>query len=815
MQTLTKLSVIILGICCLAWNYVTVFPTLGTVGGTVAVTGETDLTFVDGATATGTGTAISVTHGLTIAEGDLVLAFVDVNAVATIADNNGASAFAEAAEGTAAPGDPVGGRRAIYWRIAGASEPAAYAFTASYSTPWRVVVTQWTPDAGYNVQSPPFDVYPETNMDTGSSTAPDTGAITILNDASIAISIATEDGPSGTFTATPAGYTVAYKIDGANARPTAIYYKAVDAGSENPGAYTLDPTGDWGCEVFSLLPATGSDPSPPGGGIGYYVTQTGAGDTEPNGSVTNPYSVAEFNALSGDYSYKIFFFSGTITTQIVPQVYGTTGSPVILDGLSSGDYDALGEGSDGQAIINIGNQLSGYGVATYTPSYGPGNGKDYIIIQDFEIKEAAHGIFIASGSDHIVVRRNFIHDCGYGGVTVTQDSVSYIHASYITVGGSATDGNSIKDIGFDTAGSDVRFAEAQHFVCSYNHLYASKSNGDSGDRGIDGISPLNRASYGLIEYNTIENHLDRYGDRGEDGTDTKDDNNEGGTHDLVFRGNLIRNHYGQSNTTTQTQSYNIYYIGNNVSMSNWGSFYIKEGKCGGDPSVCDTTVHDVYMLSNLSWREADAGSRVHGDTGGVSTLPYNLFYYNNTFSENARPTTIANWPLFDDEHGSTFTHLTLYTSGASVKNNVFINPRPTYGDYNSRQIWTDNAITLDDNHYYYSGGTSTVSINGTVANATTTDTNGEDSDPGLTDISNGDFTVAAVGSNVVDKATDLAGEITSLTIYDGFGEAHVVSIDPKVGLDPTTDWTSSPVSVVWADRSVDGWDRGAYVYVAP
>jgi hypothetical protein len=64
------------------------------------------------------------------------------------------------------------------------------------------------------------------------------------------------------------------------------------------------------------------------GATTYTVTQDGGG---------GDYSLAGFNALSGDYSGDTFYFSGTITGEITLSIYGTNGSPVILDGYQAND----------------------------------------------------------------------------------------------------------------------------------------------------------------------------------------------------------------------------------------------------------------------------------------------------------------------------------------------------------------------------------------------------------------------------------------------------------------------------------------------
>ena len=65
----------------------------------------------------------------------------------------------------------------------------------------------------------------------------------------------------------------------------------------------------------------------------YYVTQSGAGAD---------YSVAQFNALSGDYSDDTFYFSGTITAIVDVDISGTSGGGyVTLDGYQAGDCDPI------------------------------------------------------------------------------------------------------------------------------------------------------------------------------------------------------------------------------------------------------------------------------------------------------------------------------------------------------------------------------------------------------------------------------------------------------------------------------------------
>lgn len=84
-----------------------------------------------------TGTAVSLTHGLTITPGDVVIATINCNGSGnTVTDNNGTSAFT--ASHSKANTDSA--TLAVFHRVAGASEPSAYAFTLGASGRWSIVV---------------------------------------------------------------------------------------------------------------------------------------------------------------------------------------------------------------------------------------------------------------------------------------------------------------------------------------------------------------------------------------------------------------------------------------------------------------------------------------------------------------------------------------------------------------------------------------------------------------------------------------------------------------------------------------------------
>ncbi|MDO8521176.1 MAG: Ig-like domain-containing protein, partial [bacterium] len=90
-----------------------------------------------GATNSGTGTAVSVTHGMPILANDVVVAFIHANNTGNIITNtNGSTPFTQAIQENTADTS----RYAIFTRVAGGSELASYAWTLATSANWTIIV---------------------------------------------------------------------------------------------------------------------------------------------------------------------------------------------------------------------------------------------------------------------------------------------------------------------------------------------------------------------------------------------------------------------------------------------------------------------------------------------------------------------------------------------------------------------------------------------------------------------------------------------------------------------------------------------------
>lgn len=103
----------------------------------------------------------SVTHGLTIMSGDVIVATINANGVAnTVTDNNGGTSFSS----RDFVDNPDSARYYCFDRVCGGSEPSSYAFTLGSSNRWSMVLRQYR-----GVDSSIWDVAPSnTTEQTGS-----------------------------------------------------------------------------------------------------------------------------------------------------------------------------------------------------------------------------------------------------------------------------------------------------------------------------------------------------------------------------------------------------------------------------------------------------------------------------------------------------------------------------------------------------------------------------------------------------------------------------------------------------------------------
>ena len=183
-----------------------------------------------------------------------------------------------------------------------------------------------------------------------------------------------------------------------------------------------------------------------------------------------------------------------------------------------------------------------------------------------------------------------------------------------------------------------------------------------------------------------------------------------GTHDIIIRFNHIYDNY-QANIVAQSCTYNLYIYGNRLHESNWGGIYGKEGAGGAAHPL-----HDIYIWSNIIFKEEDSGSRFHVDSGGTTEDHYNIYWYNNTFAENATDGAHTSYNM-----GQIYIQSGLDPGSFGVKNNIFYKSRPGYASNQERQNYFADGITdksmIDYNLYHWPAKTSQIYSGGESGNA--------------------------------------------------------------------------------------------------
>jgi len=202
------------------------------------------------ASASGSGSALAVTHGLTILSGDVVVAFLSEDgAGVTFTDNNGATPCTEAY--TASTSDTS--TASIWKRVAGASEPSAYAFTGSVSAGWSIEVRVFR-----GVDATVWDVAPSASTDdTGGSTTATAPSIDIVTAGALAIVMFEADSSSLTFSSVTNSFADLYGVAAGRVQATAIK-EGLSAGALGSTAATLSASDTWIAIHMALKPAAGA-----------------------------------------------------------------------------------------------------------------------------------------------------------------------------------------------------------------------------------------------------------------------------------------------------------------------------------------------------------------------------------------------------------------------------------------------------------------------------------------------------------------------------------------------------------------------------
>lgn len=464
-----------------------------------------------------------------------------------------------------------------------------------------------------------------------------------------------------------------------------------------------------------------------------------------NGSGTsfgNRMSVASHNASSFLPGDLILLCGGNISSQVVVPSSGNANDRIMYTRYPSNPGILVGDHHDGSLRA----------VA-----------KEYLWIDGVHVRDGNSGIHVATGSKNILITRNDVRNMSRHGIVVSGAVEDY--AENITVGGSPGYGNYVYAVGDDTNAGDYAIVRTNDSIISYNF-----GLGDPNGRGTDGVL-MELCSRSLIEYNDFSNHL-APGPVGEDGIDVK------GSIDVIIRRNICNNNNTngiQVNYKRVNNSCDRVVVYHNLCLNNRYGFV-----CSGS---AENEAHDnVFVWGNVLsiGRVAVASIGSQGD---------NIHFYNNT--------------LYDAENPTKGTMHVLRGSNFFIKNNILVRLNST------RQIWESinvTGLTIDNNLYWYAGGTSRINLTGSWEVATTVDTNGIEADPAFVNAGANDFRLSA-GSPAIAAGADINVTPPSITVM---GVVHTFNMNEILA--PTTDWNVFPPVVNTVVQTTNK-DLGAYAYI--
>ena len=557
----------------------------------------------------------------------------------------------------------------------------------------------------------------------------------------------------------------------------------------------------------------------------WYVTQSGAGSnaSETGAWVSSPssvgqaMSVAQFNnSVNWINNGNIdpgdtVFFSGTITSGIsLPSGQGgLSGNYITIDGWEGGtcnpvaDHDPTTFGSDNNIDLGACPDAALVDLDSTSTNGITLNSNDYIILQDFEVRDSNHGIILngtTSGIDYVTVRRNYVHDCYRPAFT------NYLGGTtndYNTIGGALGDGN------FFYNNSEINRTVGitpQHVNLTGNNLIFSYNEVSSDFVGSSSFSSnsieVHEGNYQLLEYNSVS-----YSSPDALISLKK----AGGQYKIVRFNKLFKGRYAIS-ISTDAGNENVYVYGN--FMYDITDQLEQNGL--GQALRCFYSYDNIHFWSNVISYTDSRGIAVFTQSGNTQG---NVYVYNNTVYKAGQNSALS----ADNRNG-----LYIYSVGdalrLNVKNNIISDSDiSTYNQIYNNQVPDAYVSSWDENQYYYTGQTAQIywtssytgSLMSTLVDNSAFGDNGEVSDPSFVDANGTDNTDGTADDNLrLDTGSTAinAGEDLSQCFYVAIqGVTQTMCYDH--GLDPDgTDWTTTPPTVAVISRDDHGWSRGAYVY---
>ena len=191
------------------------------------------------ASASSTTTSVAVTKPTGVASGDLVIGVARANNASAMSSTDFTTEVFDL--------DAVGGYRlALYYKIAGGSEPASYTFTGTASNNMDAAVIRVS---GADTTTP-FDTHGTLEDSSEADSTCNAPAITTAGDNYLVLRMATPDGAVVTCSTTPDTEIVRVEQLGVS------YKIQASAGTTGTGAFTFSLIEQYNAATASFIPAT-------------------------------------------------------------------------------------------------------------------------------------------------------------------------------------------------------------------------------------------------------------------------------------------------------------------------------------------------------------------------------------------------------------------------------------------------------------------------------------------------------------------------------------------------------------------------------
>lgn len=195
------------------------------------------------------GSAVSITHGASLQAGDVAIAFLEIDAGKTFADNNGAKPFTQSYSATVEAEDA---RSDIWYRVCDGGEASEFAWTASGNDDWSATVRVFR-----GVDSSVWDVAPSTANDgQGNSSTATAPTINILTTGACALLMVGLDASDNSATDVTNSFTDLIRYGQTTSRNHATAYRmGCSTGALGDTAVTLGFGDGWLAVQCALKPA--------------------------------------------------------------------------------------------------------------------------------------------------------------------------------------------------------------------------------------------------------------------------------------------------------------------------------------------------------------------------------------------------------------------------------------------------------------------------------------------------------------------------------------------------------------------------------